>query len=66
MFIYDDYVYLILLFLTSNDMVKKKNITSETLFPDVDVTNMTSVDAHDDPLHGELDVRITGNNDDTL
>jgi hypothetical protein len=66
MFIYVDYVYLILLFLTSNDMVKKKNITSETLYPNVDVTNMTNIDARDDPLHEELDVRTTGNNDDTL
>jgi hypothetical protein len=47
-------------------MVKKKNITSETLFPDVDVTNMTTVDARDDQLHEELDVCTTGNNDDTL
>jgi hypothetical protein len=47
-------------------MVKKKNITSETLYPNVDVTNMTNIDARDDPLHEELDVRTTGNNDDTL
>jgi hypothetical protein len=66
MFIYVDFMYLILLYLTSSDMVKKKNITSETLFPSVDVTNMTSVYAGDDPLHEELDVRTTGNNDDTL
>jgi hypothetical protein len=65
MFIYVDYVYLILLFLTSSDMVKKK-ISLARLFSDVDVTNMTSVDAHDDSLHEELDVRTTGNNDDTM
>jgi hypothetical protein len=32
---------------------------------DVDVTNMTTVDACDDQLHEELDVHTTGNNDDT-
>jgi hypothetical protein len=34
--------------------------------PDVDVTNMTTIDAHDDQLHEEFDVCTTGNNDDTL
>jgi hypothetical protein len=33
---------------------------------DVDVTNRTTVDACDDQLYEELDVRTTGNNDDTL
>jgi hypothetical protein len=65
MFIYVDYVYLILLFLTSSDMVKKK-ISLARLFWDVDITNMTIVHARHDQLHEELDFRTTCNNDDTL
>jgi hypothetical protein len=46
---------------------RKDIINGESMkIPDVDPTKMTIVDACDDQLHEELDVRTTGNNDDTL
>jgi hypothetical protein len=45
-------------------MMNEKNVLIETLLPDV--ANITSVVDCDDPSHGQLVVRKSRNNDDTL
>jgi hypothetical protein len=45
-------------------MMSEENVPIETLL--LDVANTTSIVACDDPSHGQLVVRKSGNNNDTL